>query len=71
MWIKCFQSLLPLEQEKLLLFRSYNPSQSMTFGAVGQESITVIDTLYTRAGKKIIVLGYQVSGSLLISNDQE
>lgn len=43
----------------------------MTFGAVGQESITVIDTLYTRAGKKIIVLGYQVSGSLLISNDQE
>lgn len=43
-WIKYFQSLVPTGQEKLFVFRCYNPCWSMEFGAVGEESVTVIDT---------------------------
>lgn len=68
--IKCFHSPLPIEQEKLLLFRTYNPSHSMKFGAIGQESVTVIDTLIHKSWEKIITLS-QVPGPLLISYDLE
>lgn len=43
----------------------------MKFSTIGQESIILIDTVIYKSWEKIIALGYQVSGALLISNDQE
>lgn len=42
----------------------------MKFSAIGQESIILIDKVIYKSWEKI-ALGYQVSGALLISNDQE